>query len=425
MRIKFKHTAFFSIVFYLLACHNLPAIEFDLSGLAQIEYSYISNNQNSELSEVGSFLDGDYGKFAADSGSNLSISQAALSLTMEISELISANIVTNAYLGTSKDNIGITEGYLKFKSIPSKNGVRIQSRAGIIYPSISMENIATAWSTPYTLNSSTLNSWIAEEVRHRGLEASIEKLGKFSGSNFDLRLTATIFDNNDTNGTLLAWHGWTQSSRQTLWRESIELPNPMLRQDGAILNQQADESDPFMEIDHKLGQHFATSLKWKKFFHLTLGKYDNRAKPYLLKNGNYAWHTKFSHIGFNLSLKNDWKIIGQYLNGSTLMQSEQRENIVYNDFTNASVLLSKKIEQHRASVRIEKFRLEDMDYTEYDDNNEKGHSFTLAYIYRINRQYFLHYEYTQIKSERPSRAYHQQATNLTETLLSFAVRYYF
>ncbi len=410
---------------YISGSSNAIAVEFELSGLAELDYSYVNNDQDNGLSEIGSFLEGDYGKFDKDFGSSFSLSQAALSLNIEMTNLVSAKLISNAYLGGPKDDVGITEGYLKFKSIPTQKGYRFQSRVGILYPNISMENIATAWSTPYTLTSSSMNSWIAEEVRHRGLETSIERLGKFTNSDIDLRLTGTIFDTNDTSGTLLAWHGWTRSSRQTLLHESIQLPNSEIRQEGAPLNLQANESDPSIEVDGQLGLHLVGSLKWNDIIHLKMGAYDNRAKPYILENGNYAWHTKFSHFGIQINLQNDWRVISQYMSGTTLMQSDQRINVVYNDFSNAFILLSKKIDKHRLTLRLETFEVNDMDDTEPDDNNEDGESLTLAYIYRMDRNYFFHTEYSAIKSDRKSRTYHMQPEALTESKISVAIRYYF
>ena len=107
------------------------------------------------------------------------------------------------------------------------------------------------------------------------------------------------------------------------------------------------------------------------------------------------------------------------------MQSPTRMNVVYNDFTNAFILLSHNQRQHRFTVRYEAFDVDDMDYTLLDDNNETGNAATLAYIYRINRNYFFHSEFSLIDSERPSRVYNNQAVNLTEKQLSIAIRYYF
>lgn len=403
---------------------KLSAVEFEFKGLVELNLGVVENNKNS-TTDNDSFLTGNYGKFSADDGSTFSITQSALSLDIQWQSNFSAKIIGNAYLNGPKDGIGITEAYVKYKGIPNSQGIRLESKAGFIYPKVSMENIATAWSTPYSLSPSTLNSWLGEEVKHLGLELSIAKIGKITNSDFDFQLKASMFKNNDSSGALLAWHGWTQSSRQTLWHEEISLPNQQLREPGALLAAQANQSDPFIEIDNRFGHHFVASMKWKKNLDINFGSYDNRTRPYLIKLGNYGWHTKFDHIGFKGIIKPGWTVIGQYLSGSTLMQSPARMNVVYNDFTNAFILLSHNRRQHRFTVRYEAFDVDDMDYTLLDDNNETGNAATLAYIYRINRNYFFHSEFSLIDSERPSRVYNNQAVNLTEKQLSIAIRYYF
>ncbi len=124
--------------------------------------------------------------------------------------------------------------------MPNESGYRLQIKGGIFYPEISLENNAFAWASKDTLNSSTLNTWIGEEVRVLGTEIKITRMGRLNNDAYDLSFSASAFVNNDPPGALLAWHGWTMSRRQTLWGEGREFPwFPALAEGGALAEQAA------------------------------------------------------------------------------------------------------------------------------------------------------------------------------------------
>ena len=401
------------------------ALETSWSGIVELTYSKVSNDQASGNPDINSYLSGDYGKFGNHQGSTSSVTQAAFNFEIDWENNYSFHLVSNAYLNGSKDEIGITESYLKYKGLPDENGIRYQGRAGIIYPRISLENIATAWASPYSLNYSMINSWVAEEVRHAGIELTVNHLGKFNKKKYDLNVSLSLFQNNDTTGALLAWHGWTQNSRQTLWQETIPLPNAQIRMVDQPLSGQADNSDPFTEIDGRTGYHINGEWRWQRKVSVLIGHYDNRTKPYIEIDGQYGWHTRFYHLGLRWKFDDGLTLISQHLSGDTHMQSPYRTDVVNNDYRSSFVMLSKQWNQHRLTVRIESFEVIDRDKTSSDDNNETGNSFSLNYAYKLNKNWFLHAEFSQIDSQRFSRTYHNQAVNLVENQWQLAARYFY
>lgn len=408
---------------WLIQSFDTLAVDYTFGGIIDFRYSDINNTPSNN--QIESFVSGDFGKFQYQEGSGLVLSQLATKLTIDWQESMSFHAITNGYWDDSKSSLGITEAFLKYNGLPSESGYKFNWRLGIMYPKISMENFALAWNSPYTLNYSTINSWIAEEVRHFGIEATISSLGKFNQSDNDLSATLSLFNNNDTSGALLAWHGWTVSSRQTLWQETIRLPNDSIRLPGAIIEGQNNYSDPFVEVDDRLGVHLSGEWRWKRKSKLLLGIYNNRAQPFVLKNGQYGWHTQFNHIGFNWKFDNKLTLIAQYLRGDTLMQSKYREDVVANDFYSSYLLISKSWQVHRLTARIESFSVSDKDTTVGDNNNESGESVTLSYQYRFNRRTYAHFEINHIDSSRPSRAYHGHPVDLKETQFQVAFRYFF
>ncbi|NRD74568.1 hypothetical protein HQQ94_15250 [Shewanella sp. VB17] len=392
------------------------AAEHKVSGVMDVRVSYTHG--------ITSYVDAGLGKFRFNPDGQLSLAQGGLSYRVDWDNPFSFHVVANAYLDGVRDNIGITEGYLIYKGLPWDNGFRLSGKFGIMYPEISMENIATAWSSPYTLTYSTMNSWLGEEVRHLGARLSLEHLGKFNGTALDVKLSADFFQYNDTTGAMLAWHGWTSSSRQTLWQEKLPL-SALPSLDGGSLASQAKESDPFLELDDRMGYHVNTQWRLHDMGRFEFGYYDNDADTRVVKNGQYAWLTQFFHAGIQWRLPYDIEFIAQYMKGDTLMQSPQGINIVDNGYNSGFVLLSHRWLKHRVSIRFEDFSVIDNDLTVDDDNSETGNAMTFSYGYQLRKGWFLQAEYNRVDSTRPARAEQGNSKELIEEQWQLASRYYF
>ncbi len=376
-------------------------------------------------STLKSYVDGGYGKFTSGNGENISLAQAGIELSIEWDTGISAHMVANAYSDENDTLIGFTEAFLKYRSLPNSDGYRWQTKAGIFYPEISLENNAFAWASRNTLNSSAINTWIGEEIRVLGSEIALTRLEKFSDSNFDLTVAATAFINNDPAGALLSWHGWTIGNRQILWTESKAIPDFAARMPGYDLNGQAAKSDPFLELDDNWGFHLRSKIKVHNKGQITLGYYDNKATPYRVENGQYGWRTRFTHAGFSWRLPYALELSGQYLSGDTLMQSPLKMDVVNNDYSSGYLALSKRFKKHRTTIRLEEFSVTDNDNTVGDNNNEYGKSATFNYTYRYSKPWLLSVEYNWVNSNRPARAYIEQASKLVEKQWQLAGRYFF
>jgi len=283
-----------------------------------------------------------------------------------------------------------------------------------MYPKVSMTNILTGWASPYTLTFSTINSWLAEEFRHQGLDFSVSRLGRFSGQAFDVEIAVAVFQANDPAGAALSWHGWTMSSRQTLRQENLELPNSQLPF-------VPDNSNVFLELDHRTGYHVNTQWTWHHRAKVLVGYYDNRADPNVERNVQYGWETRFYHLGIKWQLADGLELVSQYLQGDTLMATD----VVKNDYDSVFLLLSKKVNRHRLSGRVEHFSVTDNDFISFDNNEEEGDAITLNYSYRMNKNWFVHAEYNWMDSDRPSRVERDHSPRLIERQWQFAVRYFF
>ncbi|WDE05900.1 hypothetical protein SG34_002920 [Thalassomonas viridans] len=407
----------FGLTIALLSTCSVMAVETEWHGLVDFRLG--------SADTIDSYVDGGMGKFGQSDGQHLALSQLGAELALSWDSGISGHLVANAYLDREKSGAGLTEAYLKYRSLPNAAGLRWQSKAGIFYPAISLENNAFAWASKNTLNSSTLNTWLGEEVRVLGAEFMLTRLGKLHNSKHDFSLSGAIFGNNDPAGALLAWHGWTMSSRQTLWTERLFLPDFEASRPGNMLSHQAKESDPFLELDDRLGFHVKARWKYRGKGEFSSGYYDNNGRPYIVKKGQYAWKTRFYHVGAKWRLAKGLELSGQYLNGRTLMQSPQKMDVVNNDYASGYLALTKKWRQHQVTLRGEEFSVTDNDNTPGDNNNEYGKAMTVNYRYQYQRNWFFSGEFNWIDSNRPARWYIGQPVALTERQLQFSARYFF
>ena len=418
----FTKKALTSIIGLLVLGHSSAhAVEYSFSGMVEVAAVDVNGSGKS-------FAQGGWGKFRFnnDNQAGLVLNQLILSNKLSITDTISASVTALGYQDDVNNEFGITEAYLQYKGLPTNSGYRFSGRAGILYPHISMNNVQVGWTSPYTVSYSTINSWIAEELRHLGLEASVERLGKFHDSDWDIKFTASLLTQNDPTGALLAWHGWNIHNRQSTWKEKLQLPAFPALLDGGALQTQAWQTEPFREVDDKVGYHFVTEWKSKK--HRTkfnLGYYDNNADPFIEEGGQYAWHTKFVHGGLTHKLTRNDTVILQFMHGSTLMQNWARTDIVNNQFTSATLMVSHSWGDTRLTGRAEVFDVEDNDLTPGDYNDESGSAFTLSLQHKFSKQWIMFLEGTMIDTRRFERAMRTGSEHQTERLVQVTARYYF
>lgn len=404
-------------VLLLLSLSALSA-EVSFKGLLDLRTVYVDSDANSK-----SYLSGDYGKFRHDDGASLALGQLALQGHVEWENNWSATVVANAFSDSDDIAVGLTEAFFHYKGLPSENGWRFQSKIGVYYPSISIENNATGWSSPYTLTSSAINNWIGEELRNTGVNFKIERLGKRRNSPHTFTAEIDLFQNNDSAGAMLTWHGWTIGSRQTLLHERLVVQDFPART--GMLAEQAAESDPFLELDHRWGFNVKGQWHYNNKLKVAAGYYDNQAARGVVEYGQYTWTTSFAHASFRYKFNRQWELMGQYMSGNTLMTSPTFVDVVDNDFTSAFLMLRKQWAKHHVAFRAEHFEVDDLDETIGDNNNESGKALTLSYRYQLDRKSFVLAETNWIDSSRWSRRYQNQPEDLTEQQFQLAFRHYF
>lgn len=330
-------------------------------------------------------------------------------------DTLRAHIVLEAYdddLGTTAN---FTQAYLEWRPVPSSAN-RYRVKLGAFYPRISLENVNAGWRSPYTLNSSAINTWVAEELRTIGAEVTVSRRPISLGGAHTFSLSAAAFVANDPAGSLLAWKGWSVHDRQTRFSDKLPLPPLPQIQPGMMFESQAPWVEPFLELDDTAGFYVNTDWRYGRKFMLRLMYYDNRADPLALEKGQYGWGTEFWHLGLQATLPGDIGFIVQAMTGSTVMGPVMNgAHVVDVEYESQFGLLSREFGRHRLSVRYDHFLATENDETPLDDNTEDGHAWTLAYRFNVFEHVSLAAEWLSIKTHRNSWDYYDIATTATET----------
>jgi len=317
--------------------------------------------------------------------------------------------------------VDIVEAYLQYKPAP-RGALNFSARAGVFLPPISVENTGLAWTSPYTITSSAINSWVGEELKTIGGEAGVT----YRTEDVDFSMSAALYAANDPTGTQLAWRGWAMHDREAGLFDRLALAPVRITRPGARLFKQAPTEEPFHEIDGRVGYYVHAEADHLDYGTITALWYDNNADDLALKFGQWAWRTKFWSVGYKTQLPGDIDFLAQVMKGGTTTVSVPGAPtpVVDTDFWAAYLLASKEFGRHRLSVRLDRFGTNDND-TSLDDNNEHGTAVTVGYVLRPAARQRLTIEALYVKSYRPERAFLGLPVRTVETQFQASYRFFF
>lgn len=365
-----------------------------------------------DSSGTESWLERGTGQTRYDNHDDIELGQALFVASYDISSSLSVNSVLN-YQTEQDAGLGVSQLYLKYKPVWSPK-YRPTFKAGVFYPEFSYENAGAGWLSPYTYSFSTINSWIAEEQRTAGVEASVA-----IGSGRDrhrFNVTGAIYKGNDTLGTMLAWRGWAVHDKQSVVNEILFFDTyPSLGPNGDIAPQAA-WGEPSREIDGRFGFYLGGEWNYRRKSRLRYFYYDNNGDIHAPRadGGQFAWDTKYHSLAWQYRFDKSWRVLAQTIRGNSAMWHDKVEI----DFMSSYVMLNYANKQHLASLRLEQFETVDKDAIASDDNNGDGQAMTIAYKYTLNEAWKLGAEYTLLDGFRASRAqWPGRATNVEQNQL--------
>ncbi|HWA00004.1 MAG TPA: hypothetical protein VG841_06785 [Caulobacterales bacterium] len=348
-----------------------------------------------------SFLDGGFGKArfggSGESWAGQGFAEASLVWRPHITWSLGGYLHLRA--DPDQDHlVDIVEGYLTYRPMPFR-GTRFSARAGLMYPPVSLEHDGLGWSTTDTITPSAINTWIGEEVKVLGVEATAKR----AFGDQEVAFTVGAFGFNDTSGTILAYRGWAMHDVLNTAFGSLQMPEQAPA--WTALKDQDPATEPVRELDGRVG--FYGRLSWRPLGNLSLDlmHYDNAGDRVSYDDDQWSWETRFTNLGLRLDLDEETRVLAQAMTGQTILG--QRTPMGYwvdTDFASAYVLLAHDIGEQTIAARLDYFETDDKSFTGVDNNNEDGWAFTADYRRRLSERTTLALEALHIESDRPQRA---------------------
>jgi hypothetical protein len=371
-----------------------------------------------------SWLQGSAGKLRYDGDNDgMTLSRGFADYELRLADTLNAHVAAEAYDDGIGAAIDLTEAYLEWRPL-SATANRYRVKLGAFYPRISLENTAPGWSSPYTINSSAINTWVGEELRAWGAEFSMSRRPASLGGNHTFSLQGAVFYNNDTAGGLMAWKGWSLHDRQSRINDEIPLPPIPQIQPGMFFDQQDPYITPNLEIDGTYGFYVNGEWEIRQRLLLRVMHYNNRTDPLGYEDGQYAWWTFFDHVGMQATLPGDVGLFAQWMEGYTAWGTvfDGEHHAVDNEFRSYYLMLTKSVGRQRFALRFDNFEVHDEDTTPLDDNSEEGHAFTVSWQFHFTPTLTLAAEWLAITTERPAWAYFGLDEKATERQLQLSAR---
>jgi hypothetical protein len=289
---------------------------------------------------------------------------------------------------TYDGDAGLVEAYVDGRLLFGLD--ELQLRAGQFFLPTSRENKGELWTSPYSINFSALNTWIAEELRPVGVDLEWRHT---SGRGHIVTTAATAFRGNDSMGALLGWRGWAIGNRLSTYDELRPLPELSPFFDA----QRDDGTKPFgRDLDGNTGYSARVRYSVPQRGNLQYAYVDNRGDRELYR-GEYAWATDFHLIGGELGDPDDFIVAAEFMRGSTGMGFAPA--FVQADFHAAYALVSDKRGRNRWTARIDLFGVDEQDFSPGGNNDEDGLAWTLAWLFDVTNAIRAGAEITQVSGD--------------------------
>jgi hypothetical protein len=308
----------------------------------------------------------------------LSVAQFALEGGAALPWDVTAHAQLNWYPDSDEDNKPLLiEAYFRKEWGEWEKGWGVQT--GVLSPPFSLEHTGPAWTSPYTLTPSALNTWLWEELRVVGLEG---EWWRATAGGTRLSLLAGLGFGADSFGQLLPERGWVLSDALRGVNSVLPLPRPGVN------------SFVFDERDYRPALYFELNLtEAQKRAELKLGYFDNLGD----QGTTGTWATRFGNFGAILHPLARVDLLLQYLIGETHTYLATWDS----SFSAFYALLSYHYRSHRFSIRYDVFRVHDLDGGPRQ-SRERGDAFTLAYLFEFGLHHRVGFEYIFAHSHHPS-----------------------
>jgi hypothetical protein len=358
------------------------------------------------------FIDGGLGILRyGDNRDGVQLGRARLAVSQDLGDLLTLKIDASAWGQHDRNPLDVTEAYFQFHPYPFGDW-RPRLKLGAFYAPISLENRAAGWESPYTLSSSAMDSWVAQELRTIGAEFKLEWLGTHSGHDFNAGAVVGVYGWNEGAGVALTESGFTITDWQGSLFGRVGRPNGVA---GAV--------NEYHEFDKRAGTYVGLDVHYLDRITVEGLHYDNHANPAIEDEvtGRYAWHTRFDTAGVRAENADGWTAIVQWMAGETYVAPDEFGLLEW-AFVTRYVLISKRTGAHTLSARYDDFKV-DAEQT-YPEGAQAGHALTLAYRFEPNSHWRFTLEWVRARSFEGNRAVLEgEAPFDTQSNVQLAIRY--
>jgi len=357
------------------------------------DFSFIHAN-----SELDSWLYNGNGKLRYDEDHDgFRINRIFVDFTGRITPTLAGRFVATMNNDVAEE-VDITDAYLEWRPVPASEW-RFRGKLGAFYPRLSLENIDAGWSSPYALSSSVINTWIGEELRIVGTELRLVRdLPGMSGQQVSLEGGGFYF--NDPTGASLTWRGWAAHDRQTGVFGSIPMPEISTIAPWDSSGNPVRNYEPYKEIDNRPGFFAGAQWRWGERAQVKVFHYNNHADPEAKSGEEYAWRTRFTHVGAQFALPLGVGLLGQWIDGTTAMGPDlgpwRVQDVM---FDSSYTMLTRSFGAQRISLRYEWFDLQPYNDPPGITNQDKGNAVAVAWMYQLTSKFRLGAEYMQIATD--------------------------
>jgi hypothetical protein len=392
------------------SCPSAGAAEFSFDGYADLRMIFPSN-------QVG-WLDGGLGKLRYGSEQNSPDFRVAEVVGQGVAQITPGLMAMGVvrYSPEQRTFLDVVEAYVRWRPV-STSPVRFSLEAGAFFPPISLENTEIGWTSPWTLTPSAINSWVGEELRTLGAEATVEWRRPTGSASVYLAL----YGWNDPTGILLNARGWALHDQWTGLIDHPRLPDiyAATRRPPEPIPMRTAE---FIEIDNRVGWYAGGSWDEVGIGHLDVLYYNNDADP-TAETSQMAWETQFWNIGLSTEI-GPVTLLAQGMRGDTFFQPSET---FWSDtwFESAYLLAGWNInESWRIAGRAEIFSTNEKRPGTGIPMTEHGHAFTAAINYLPNDWLRVTGEYIRVESYRRQRTRGGLPPDATEDQFQLSVRLY-
>ena len=309
--------------------------------------------------------------------------------------------------------VDLVESYIRYRPV-STTRWRWSVKLGAFFPPISLENDAIGWTPYWTETPSAINSWVGEELRTIGGEATLE----WRGDENRLQATLALFAANDPAGVLLADRGWAFDDIPTGLFDRTRLPDVVAATSFQGTPLFAHE---FTEFDDHVGWYGGFAWQSPLAGRFSLLRYDNRADPSAFDK-QFAWHTDFWSLGWQHELAG-FTLLAQAMWGRTvIVPFGEREAT---KFQSAYLLVGRELGDWagawRAALRLDFFGITGYE-SGPESNGEHGNALTGAVVWRPFDWMRVTGEIIHINAHRPQRLLAGLASHNEDTRGTLSVK---